>query len=81
MQEYGYPVQEIEKVYNCIIYSQNAYINKQSMKMVRNINRMVRQHKHIGDEVIKEFISLAHQYRPEEKTEKAPLSEIIQLFA
>lgn len=81
MQEYGYAVAEIEKVYNCIIYSQNAYINKQNMKLVRNINRLARQHKHIGDDVIKDFISLAHQYRPEEKTEKAPLSEIIQLFA
>lgn len=81
MQEYGYAVDQIEKVYNCIIYSQNAYINKQSMKMVRNVNRLARLNKHIGDELIKAFIDLAHQYRPEEKTEKAPLSEIIQLFA
>jgi len=42
---------------------------------------LARQNKHISDDVIKDFISLTHQYRPEEKTEKAPLSEIIQLFA
>jgi superfamily II DNA or RNA helicase len=81
MQEYGYAVTEIEKVYNCIIYSQNAYINKQNMKLVRQINRLVRQNKHIGDELIKLFISMANQYKPDEKTEKAPLEEIIQIFA
>jgi superfamily II DNA or RNA helicase len=81
MQEYGYAVDEIEKVYNCIIYSQNAYINKQNMKLVRQINRMTRRNEHVGDEVIKHFISLAHQYRPDEKTEKAPLEEVIQIFA
>lgn len=81
MQEYGYPVEEIEKLYNCIIYSQNAYINKQNMKLVRLINRLTRNEKHIGDEIIKQFVGLAHQYKPDEKTEKAPLDEIIQLFA
>ena len=35
MIEYGYPVETIEKVYNCIMYSQNAYYNKQNMKLVR----------------------------------------------
>ena len=80
MQEYGYPVEEIEKIYNCIIYSQNAYINKQSMKLVRTVNRLVRQQKHVSDEIIKQFISLAHQYKPDEKTEKAPLNELVQIF-
>jgi superfamily II DNA or RNA helicase len=81
MQEYGYAVEEIQRVYDCIIYSQNAYINKQNMKLVRLINRLTRNEKHIGDKLIKQFISLAHQYKPDEKTEKAPLDEIIQLFA
>lgn len=81
MQEYGYPLDEIEKTYDCLLYSQNAYINKQSMKLVRLVNRMNRQNKHIGENEIKQFISLAHQYRPDEKTEKAPLNEIVQIFA
>jgi len=81
MQEYGYAVQEIERVYNCIIFSQNAYINKQNLKLVRLVNRMNRLGKHIDDDLVKQFMSLAHQYKPDEKTEKAPLSEIIQLFA
>lgn len=81
MQEYGYPLDEIEKIYNCIFFSQNAYINKQSMKLVRMVNRLNRQQKHIGDDVAKQFISLAHQYKPDEKTEKAPLNEIVQIFA
>jgi len=81
MMEYGYPPADIEKVSNSIIRSQNAYVNKENVKLVRLINRMNRRGEQMGDEVIKRFISLANQYRPEEKTEKAPLSEIIQLFA
>lgn len=81
MQEYGYPIEDIGKTYDCIIRSQNAYINKQSMKLVRQVNRLLRNNKIIDDEVIKQFVSLAHQYKPEEKTEKVPLSEIIQIFA
>ncbi|MBL7137342.1 MAG: hypothetical protein ISS17_01030 [Bacteroidales bacterium] len=80
MIEYGYPVDIIENVYNCIMYSQNAYFNKQNMKLVRLVARLARNNKHIGDEVIQNFIDLAIQYRPEEKSEKAPLSEIIQIF-
>ncbi|HEY5123917.1 MAG TPA: helicase-related protein [Ignavibacteria bacterium] len=80
MQEYGYIVEDIEKVYNCIIYSQNAYINKQNIKLVRMLNKLIRENKHIPDELIKEFLSLARQYKPEEKTDKAPLSELIQIF-
>ncbi|MCZ2129182.1 MAG: hypothetical protein LC109_02835, partial [Bacteroidia bacterium] len=60
---------------------QNAYINKENLKLVRLVNRMNRRGEHIGDDVIKQFISLANQYKPEEKTEKAPLNEIIQIFA
>ena len=81
MQEYGYPVNEIEKIYNCLIYSQNAYINKLSMNAVRLVNRLIRQRKHVGDDVIKQFIGLAHDYRPDGQIEKAPLNEIVQLFA
>jgi hypothetical protein len=45
------------------------------------VNRLNRRGEHVSDEIIKQFISLANQYKPEEKTEKAPLSEIIQIFA
>jgi hypothetical protein len=80
MIEYGYPFALIDKVEHCIQHSQNAYINKENMKLVRLINRMNRRHEHINDNIIQQFISLANQYKPEEKTEKAPLSEIIQIF-
>lgn len=81
MMEYGYAVTEIEKVSNSVLHSQNAYINKENLKLVRTVNRINRRGQHIGDEIIKQFISLANQYKPEEKTEKAPLNEIIQIFA
>ena len=80
MMEYGYAVTEIDKVSNSILHSQNAYINKENMKLVRLINRVNRRLEHLNDEVIKQFISLANQYKPEDKTEKAPLSEILQIF-
>ena len=81
MQEYGTSVDEIEKVYHCILHSKSAYINRQSMNLVRLVNRLLRQQKHIGDDIIKQFISLSHQYVSDEKTDKAPLSEIVQIFA
>ena len=81
MIEYGYPAEEIEKVNNSILHSQNAYLNRENMKLVRLINRLNRRRQHLGDEVIKKFIALALQNKPEERTEKAPLSEIIQIFA
>jgi ERCC4-related helicase len=81
MMEYGYSVTEIDKVSNSVLHSQNAYINKENIKLVRLVNRLNRRGEHVGDEVIKQFISLANQYKPEEKTEKAPLNEIIQIFA
>jgi hypothetical protein len=62
------------------MYSQNAYSNKQNMKLVRLVARLARNNKHIGDAVIQDFLDIAIQYKPEEKTEKAPLSEIIQIF-
>lgn len=80
MMEYGYAVAEIDKVSNSVLHSQNAYINRENMKLVRLVNRKNRRGEHIGDEIIKQFISFANQYKPEEKTEKAPLNEIIQIF-
>ncbi|MCX6162733.1 MAG: phospholipase D-like domain-containing protein [Ignavibacteriae bacterium] len=80
MQDYGYSVEDIELVYNCLFSSENAYINKQNNKLVRLLNRLLRNNQIIKDELIKEFLSLAHQYKPDEKTEKAPLKEIIQIF-
>jgi len=80
MFEYQYPYEDIMKVESCLLYSLNAYLNKESMKLVRQVNRMLRQNKHVGSEMIDEFIALAKQYKPGETTEKAPLNEIIQIF-
>ncbi len=81
MIEYGYSVQDIERVNNSVLHAQNAYINKENLKLVRLLNKMRRRNEHIGDEIIIKFISVAKQYVPEEKTDKAPLSDIIQIFA
>ena len=81
MIEYGYAADVIENVNNSVLHSQNAYLNRENMKLVRLVNRMNRRGEHVGDDIIKQFIALAHQNKPEEKTEKAPLSEIIQIFS
>jgi len=78
---YAYAADEIENVNNSVLHSQNAYLNRENMKLVRLINRMNRRGELVGDEIIKQFMSLAHQNKPEEQTEKAPLNEIIQIFA
>lgn len=80
MVEYQYPYDEIIRVENCLLYSLNAYLNKESMKLVRLVNRMLRQNKHVGSEIIDRFILLAKQYVPGDTTDKSPLSEIIQIF-
>ena len=80
MIEYGYNFDIIDKVENCINHSQNAYINRESLNLVRLVNRMNRRGEHIGSEIIEKFISLSNQYNPEEKTEKAPINDIIQVF-
>ncbi|MCX6320561.1 MAG: helicase-related protein [Bacteroidia bacterium] len=80
MIEYGYNFDIIDKVENCINHSQNAYINRESLNLVRLVNRMNRRTEHIGSEIIEKFISLSNQYNPEEKSEKPPLDNIIQIF-
>jgi hypothetical protein len=80
MIEYGYAADIIENINLMITSSQNAYINKEIMKLVRLINRRNRNNEPFTDELIKKFISLAKQFNPEEKSEKIPLSEVIQIF-
>lgn len=80
MFEYQYPYDVIEQADNCLLYSLNAYLNKESMKLVREVNRLLRQNKHVGSEIIDRIIALARQYKPGEATDKAPLSEIVQIF-
>jgi hypothetical protein len=41
---------------------------------------MYRRGEHVGDNIIQKFISMANQHKREEKTDKAPLSEILQIF-
>jgi hypothetical protein len=80
MIEYGFSMKDIDQVYNCVLYSMNAYINKENLKLVRQLNRMQRRGLPINSEIIEQFIAMTLQYKPDEKTEKAPISEILQIF-
>ena len=70
MFEYQFPFEKIELVENCLLYSLNAYINKESMKLVREVNRLLRRNKIIGSELIDKFIYLAEQYKPGDLSDK-----------
>jgi hypothetical protein len=81
MVEYQYPIEQIDQVNACLQENQNAYINKQLIKILRDAARRLRRNQHLGSELIDELIDLAAQHRPEEKTEPVPIKEVIQIFA
>jgi superfamily II DNA or RNA helicase len=81
MQEYGTPLEDIERVYQCGIASKNAYINKQYHKLLRLINRLQRRNQHVDSKIYEDLIALARNWNPEEKTERPPIAEILQIFA
>lgn len=81
MQEYGTPLEDVERVYKCGIESKNAYINRQYQKKLRLINRLQRRNKHVDSSIFGELILLARSWNPEEKTERPPIAEILQIFA
>jgi len=80
MVEFQYSYDDILQVENCLLHSLNAYLNKESMKLVRLVNRMLRHNKHVGSEIIDKFIKLAKHYKHNEKTDKPPLKDILQIF-
>lgn len=80
MIEYGSPTDDIEKVTNSVLKSQNAYINKENLKLVKVLSKMYRRKEHIGTQLMEQFLIIANQYKPEEVSEKAPLTDIIQIF-
>lgn len=80
MIEYQYSFNDIEQVEQCLLYSLNAYINKESMRLVKLVNRMLRQNKHVSSDMFDQFVAHAKQYKPGDTTDKPPLSEIIQIF-
>jgi superfamily II DNA or RNA helicase len=81
MQEYGTPLEDVERVYNCGIGSKNAYINKQYHKLLRLINRLQRRNQHVPSSLYDDLIILARNWNPEEKTERPPIAEILQIFS
>ncbi len=80
MIEYGYLAEDIEKVNQAVNHSQNAYLNKEYLRLVRTVNRLLRRNEAIPDTLIQEFVFLANQDTPEEISERAPLSEILQIY-
>ncbi len=80
MTEYGTPIHQIELVYSCANTCQNAYINKQYNKLLRLINRLQRNNKHVDSSIFTDLITLAITWNPEEISEPAPIEEVLQIF-
>ena len=81
MEEYHFAIEDIENVYQCGLICQNAYINKQFHKLLRSINRLQRRNQHVSSSIFEEMVKHARIWNPEDKTERAHISEIIQIFA
>lgn len=81
MIEYGYAEKDVEMVTNSVLHSKNAYINKENLKLVKEVNRKNRRGEIIRSETIDRFLALASQHRPDDPTGRLLLSEIIQIFA
>lgn len=81
MAEYNFDADDIEKVYQCGLICQNAYINKQFHKLLRLINRLQRRHQHVSSAIFEEMVKHARIWNPADKTERAHIAEIIQIFA
>lgn len=81
MQEYGTPLDHIERVYLCGTTSKNAYINKQYHKLLRLINRLQRRNLHVPSDIYDKLVALSTNWNPEEKTQRTPIAEILQIFA
>ena len=81
MEEYGEPADIIERVFDCVTTSKNAYINKLVLKQLRAISRLHRQGQVLTSELYRPFIEVTRSWKPEEETEKMPISEILQIFA
>ncbi len=80
MFEYQYPYEDILLVENCLLYSLNAYLNKATSKLLKKVGGLQRQNKHVGSALIDELLGLARTYTPDTSGERAPLSEIVQIF-
>jgi hypothetical protein len=81
MIEYGNSVEEVEMVTNSVMHSQNAYINKENLKLVKEVNRMNRRGQPVTSKIIDRFLAIASQYKPGDVKGRLQLSEIIQIFA
>ncbi|MDX2047901.1 MAG: helicase-related protein [Chitinophagaceae bacterium] len=81
MMDYGYAEKDVEMVTNAVLHSQNAYINKENLRLVKEVNRKNRRGEPIRSELIDRFLALASQHRPDDPSGRLQLSEIIQIFA
>ena len=80
MQEYEFPAEQIEKIHLCGRESHNAYINRQFIKLLRQINRLLRNNQHVGSEIFDELAELAESWNPDEISERPPIDEPVQIF-
>ena len=80
MQLYGYAPDRIEKVYRCGFESQNVHLNKKYADILKKINKLIHEGKHVDSAFYDELDKLASTWNPEESIKRAPLDEVVQIF-
>lgn len=80
MTEYGYAPERIERVYRCGFESQNVHLNKKYAEILKKINKLIHEGKHVDSDNFDQLDQLAASWNPEEALKRAPLDEVIQIF-
>ncbi len=80
MEEYGYPVELIEKTAKCINHTQNAFTKKQILDNLSKLSKRINKNIAIDNNLIDDFIKLSKDFI-EEITEPPQLKEFIYIFS
>lgn len=81
MEENGVPESDIQKVYDTIYQTENSYVKKQMVNLVRELTRKIRNHQGVRSELLDRFIEVASLTDLPVDNEPPVLNEVIQIFA
>lgn len=81
MEENGIPEPVIQKVYDTIYQTENSYVKKQMVNLVRELTRKIRNQQGVRSELLDRFIEVASLTDLPVDNEPPKLNEVIQIFA
>ena len=80
MNDYGYPLDVIEKSQQCIFHTANAYIKKQLDDKLRNLSHIIRHNEKFDERIMDVFVELSKDF-VKENDEPKQLHEFIHIFS